>query len=79
MKELQKQIDELDKKNYKLHADLEKIDVMLALRVYESRENFGELALQNKRPRAGSIVTLSDCFYAVINADNYDRLMGKVM
>lgn len=52
---------------------------MLALRVYESRETFGELALQKKRPRAGSIVTLSDCFYAVITADSYDRLMSKVM
>ena len=38
---------------------------------------FGELALINKRPRAGTIVTIADSYFAVINADAYERLMKK--
>ena len=40
--------------------------------------SFGEGALQrNRRTRAGTIETLTDCFFAVVCADSYDKLLKK--
>ena len=50
---------------------------MTPLLVYESGMTFGDLAIHNRRPRAGTIVTLSDCFFAVISADSYEKLLKK--
>ena len=52
---------------------------MTPLLIYESGMTFGELALHNRRPRAGTIVTLSDCFFAVITAESYEKLLRKDM
>ena len=40
--------------------------------------SFGDLALhKGNRKRGGTIVTLSDCYFAVITADSYDKLLKK--
>ena len=45
--------------------------------VYEAGMTFGELALIQKKGRSGTIVTLSDCHFAVINADTYEKMLKK--
>jgi CRP-like cAMP-binding protein len=50
---------------------------MQPLLIYEAGMYFGELALLNKKPRAGTILTLTDCFFAVVDADVYERLLKK--
>ena len=65
--------NEIDEKN-KL---LETVNELVPIIVFEGKQSFGELALQNRRPRAGTVVTLSDCYFAVINGDNYEKLLKK--
>ena len=46
--------------------------------VYNENMAFGEKALQsNRRARSGTIETLTDCFFAVVCADSYDKLLKK--
>ena len=40
-------------------------------------QSFGELSLLNHQPRAGTVLTLTDCFFAVIGAEGYERLLKK--
>ena len=51
---------------------------MVPLLVYESGMSFGDLALhKGNRRRGGTIVTLSDCYFAVITAESYEKLIKK--
>ena len=45
--------------------------------VYEEGMYFGDISLVYKKPRNGSIVTLTDCHYAVVNSDAYEKLLKK--
>jgi len=60
-----------------LEAEIKTMSEFMPILVYESGMYFGELALLNKKPRAGTIVTLTDCFFAVIDALSYERLLKK--
>ena len=68
--ELQRQIE-------KLTIKMNKMDELAPIIVYESGMCFGELALLNKQPRQGTIVTLTDCHFAEINAEAYEKLPKK--
>lgn len=50
---------------------------MSPLLIFDNGKSFGELALLNNKPRAGTVVTLTDCYFAVINADSFDKLLRK--
>lgn len=50
---------------------------MAAELVFEQGQSFGELALLKRQPRLGTVLTLTDCFFAVINADAYERLLRR--
>ena len=46
--------------------------------IYNENMSFGEGALQrNHRTRGGTIETLTDCFFAVVCAESYDKLLKK--
>ena len=45
--------------------------------IFKSGDYFGELALLNRRGRAGTVVTLTDSFFSVISYDSYERLLKK--
>ena len=53
------------------------IDDMSPLKVFVSGDSFGELALIHGKGRNGTVVTLTDCYFAVINAESYTRLLAK--
>ena len=53
------------------------MDELAPILTYSEGMYFGELALQNKKPRAGTILTLTDSHYAVVNAETYERLLKK--
>ena len=50
---------------------------MVPFLVYENGMSFGDLALLSNKPRAGTVLTLSDCYFAVINASDFDKLLKK--
>ena len=50
---------------------------MAPILVFESGQSFGELALLSRQPRKGTVLTLTDCFFAVINADGFEKLLKK--
>lgn len=50
---------------------------MTPLLIFDNGMSFGELALLSGKPRAGTVVTLTDCYFAVINADSFDKLLRK--
>lgn len=50
---------------------------MTPILVYETGMHFGELALINKKPRAGTVVTLTDCHFACVSAESYEKLLKK--
>ena len=57
---------------------LENIDELVPFMVFESGMSFGDLALhKGNRRRSGTVVTLTDCYFAVITAESYDRLLKK--
>ena len=53
------------------------MDDLSPLKVFVSGDSFGELALMYGRGRQGTVVTLTDCYFAVINAESYQRLLAK--
>ena len=56
---------------------MNRMDELAPALIYESGMCFGELALMNKQPRQGTIVTLTDCHFAEVNADTYEKLLKK--
>ena len=47
--------------------------------VYNDGGSFGELALIDKKPRAASILTKTECHIAVLDKINYSRLLSSIM
>jgi CRP-like cAMP-binding protein len=41
-------------------------------------KSFGELALINNKPRAATIKCLTDCHFAVISKNVYERILKKI-
>ena len=56
---------------------MNKLNDLKPTKVYEEGMYFGDISLVYKKPRNGSIVTLTDCHYAVVNSDAYERLLKK--
>lgn len=50
---------------------------MAAECIFEQGKSFGELALLKRQPRLGTVISLTDCFFAAINAEAYERLLRK--
>ena len=43
----------------------------------QTGSSFGELALLNNEPRKATVQSVSDCYFAVITAESYDKLLKK--
>lgn len=56
---------------------IEALPEMTPLLAYEAGMYFGELSLIHKKPRMGTIVTLSSCHFAVVSAEAYEKLLKK--
>ena len=41
-------------------------------------QSFGELALLNNAPRAATVQCVTDCLFAVINKNEYDKVLKKI-
>ena len=50
---------------------------MIPLLVFKSGMYFGDLALLTTKPRAGTVVTLSDSYFAIIDRDTYSKLLKR--
>jgi cAMP-dependent protein kinase regulator/cGMP-dependent protein kinase 2 len=45
---------------------------------YGPGKSFGELALISNKPRAATIRCLKDCHFAVIEKQNYEKVLQKI-
>ena len=79
-----KKIDDKENEKEEIKKELERvverqgsIDAMIPEIIFKSGDYFGELALLNRRGRAGTVVTLTDSFFSVISYDSYERLLKK--
>ena len=52
-------------------------DEMAAECIFEQGKSFGDLALLHRQARLGTVISLTDCFFAAINAEAYERLLKK--
>ena len=53
-------------------------DKLIPSRIYKKGDEFGELALCEKNGmRQGTMITVSECHFACVNAEIYERLMKK--
>ena len=50
---------------------------MMPLVIFDNGMSFGDLALLSNKGRAGTVVTLNDCYFAVIFAESFDKLLRK--
>ena len=39
---------------------------------------FGELALINDKPRAATVMCLTQCYFATISREQYDKALNKI-
>ena len=71
------QNDEIDPNsdNTQLHQSLY---YMKLIHTYKSGGHFGELALEDSRPRAARIVAATDCHFAVMNRDDYKACLETI-
>ena len=53
------------------------IDEMIPLTIFDNGASFGDVALMSKKPRAGTVLTLTDCHFAVIGSDSFDKLLMR--
>ena len=51
---------------------------MVPMLVIEPVQSFGERALLKEKPRAGTTVCLTDCYFAIVSKESYLRLLRKV-
>lgn len=61
----------------RLKKDLEVVDELTPHLIFKSGMYFGDLALLTSKPRAGTVVTLSDCYFAIIDKNTYSKLLKK--
>ncbi|KFZ16921.1 hypothetical protein V502_04829 [Pseudogymnoascus sp. VKM F-4520 (FW-2644)] len=59
-------------------ASAYKKDVEMPVKNYRKGDYFGELALLNDKPRAASVVCVSDVKVATLGKDGFQRLLGPV-
>lgn len=50
---------------------------MTPLLVYTAGQSFGERAMLDNKKRAGTIITMTDCHFAIVGREAYDRLLKK--
>ena len=81
---LQDEYDKLRAKRQQLAEEAGKVteamgdlDEMIPRLTYTRRQSFGELSLLRGDPRAGTVVTKSDCHFAVVGAASYEKLIKK--
>lgn len=53
--------------------------MMFHVDTYKSGRSFGELALLNHTQRSATIVALEDCDFAILDRENFDLVMGKIL
>lgn len=51
---------------------------MIEVAVLSDGQSFGELALISNKPRAASIKTKSNCYFAVLNKEDYQNVYGVI-
>lgn len=47
------------------------------LKVLDSGNSFGQLALLEKKPRAATIICKEDCHFAVVEKEYFDEVLSK--
>jgi len=51
------------------------IYLMQTVHTITSGGSFGELALENRKPRAARVVTVTDCHFATVCKEDFDKCL----
>ena len=57
---------------------LEKLNLFITVAKRSSGESFGELALINDTSRAATIQCLTNCYFATLDREDYNRILKKI-
>ena len=57
---------------------LDKINMFITVANRSSGESFGELALINDTSRAATIQCLTNCYFATLDREDYNRILKKI-
>ena len=71
-------MDKLESLIRALSGRIEKYPKLVPMIVIEPVKSFGERALVKQRPRAGTAVCLTDCYFATVNKESYMKLLRRV-
>lgn len=55
-----------------------RFDWFVEVKVLGPGTGFGELALIDNKPRAATIQTMGECYFAVIGRDDYNKFLQKL-
>ena len=67
-----------EKQNLNLYNQYAQMNFLIENKTLSEGETFGELAIINKMPRAATITCLSDCYFAVMNANDYNQFVVRI-
>ena len=67
-----------EKLNLDMFNKYSKINFMVANKTLQEGETFGELAIIDNEPRAATITCLTDCYFAVTNASDYNQFVVRI-
>jgi len=73
---LEMQRDEIARYNKILQASKKQIKWFINVHQMHAGQSFGELALLNKTMRTASIRCSDECIFAIIDRDNYEKVLG---
>ena len=68
----------LEKENLDKIQYYEKLEWEIEIAQLSTGSSFGELALINNEPRKATIICLTDCFFAVLDKHDYNKVLQKM-
>jgi hypothetical protein len=67
-----------EKANLNLYNQYIQMNFLIENKTLSEGETFGELAIINKMPRAATVTCLTDCYFAVMNANDYNQFVVRI-
>ena len=67
-----------EKTNLKEYKHYSSLNFLIENKTLSEGETFGELAIIHKMPRAATITCSTDCYFAVMNANDYNSFVARI-
>ena len=70
-------LTKLEKENLEKIKSYEKLKWEIEIAILQTGASFGELALINNEPRKATIMCLNECYFAVLEKQDYNKVLLK--